>query len=151
VAVTRLWLTWVAKILGAPWLGHGRKTEATLATVCLLYGICLLFVPGAVADSQATRGMQHGGVLGLVLILQAGVAGYGLLANIMDWRYSRALRLFGSLVGSFIWGWLLFKFVIVGAPFTFGAVCATVFWADTARVAGMALAGLPIPGAPGAR
>jgi hypothetical protein len=144
----------IATLLGVPWLGHGRKIEGTLATVCLLYGLALLFVPGAPYDSQATRDVAiegWGRFLAFPFLLQAMLGGYGLMANIMAWRFSRVLRLFGALLGAFIWAWIAFKFMTTGRPLTFGTVCAVVFWADSVRVIGMVLAGLPAPGAPGSR
>lgn len=145
--------TILLNILGASWLGHGRKSEASLITVCFMYGMVLFLVPGAAFDSQATRDIAwqgYGHFIAIPFLTMATVSGYGLIANINVWCYSQAFRFCGALLGAGIWLWLMWKFTTVGSPFTFGSICALVFLVDSIRIAAMALANLPKPGAPGA-
>lgn len=143
-----------ARMLGAPWLGHGRMFEFVVGTICASYGLVLLFHPDALWDSQATRDLAwyaYGRVIAVPFLLKAIFTGYGLAANIFGWPLSRLSRSVGAVVGCFIWGWMETKFALAGVPLTFGSICAVVFFLGSLRVIGMASMGLPTPGAPGAR
>lgn len=139
-------------ILGSRWLGHGRFVEALLSFICLTYGLTLLLVPSAPWDSRVTVDLAWQGwgqAIAGPFLLKAALSGTGLVANILGSSTSRYLRLSGALVGSFIWTWLLVKFTLVGAPFSFGAICALAFLVSSVRIVGMSLADLPLPGSPG--
>lgn len=142
-----------AKLMGAPWLGHGRMLEAALSLICLIYGASLLLIASAAFDSQATRDIAwagNGHLLAIPFLIKAIFTGYGLLANINGWWYSQGARFCGALVGSFLWAGIFTKFVLVGATFSFGSVCCIVFFVGSIRIMGMAAADLPKPGSPGA-
>jgi hypothetical protein len=127
--------------------------EASLALVCVLYGGLLIVHPESAWDSQATMDLAWQGYARLIAVpflVKAVFTGLGLIGNIKGWPSSHFLRLVGALFGSFIWVWLITKFIWSGAPFTFGSICAIVFLILSIRIIGMALAGLPHPGAPGA-
>lgn len=140
----------LAKLLGAPWLGHGRLMEAMLAFVCGLYG-ALLLMPHTAWESQATYDLAwtgYGQLVALPFLLKSVLTSYGLLANIRGWHGSRVPRLCGAFVGSFLWAWLIWKYGMSGALLSFGSVCAMVFLLASIRIMGMALADLPCPGEP---
>lgn len=142
----------LVRILGGPWLGHGRMVELVLSFICLIYGLVLIFDTSASFDSQATRDLAwlgYGNLVGIPFLIKASFSGYGLIANINAWKFSRFSRIIGAFVGSYIWIWILTKFISIGVPFTFGSICAFTFFLCSGRIIGMALANLPVPGAPG--
>lgn len=144
----------LARALGAPWLGHGRMFEFVVGTICALYGLVVLFHPDALWDSQATRDLAwyaYGQLIAAPFLLTATLTGYGLVANICGWPFSRSSRSCGAAAGCFIWGWMETKFVLAGVPFTLGSICAVVFFLGSLRIIGMSSMDLPRPGAPGAR
>lgn len=144
----------LARVLGAPWLGHGRMFEFVVCTICALYGLMLLFHPDTIWDSQATRDLAwyaYGRAIAVPFLFKATLTGYGLAANIFGWALSRSSRSCGAGIGCFIWGYLETKFILAGVPFTFGSICAIVFLFGSLRVIVMASMNLPRPGAPGAR
>lgn len=143
----------IAILFGAPWLGHGRRLEAALTLICGIYGLGLFIFPPLALDSKATVDLYwagYGRIIAVPFLLKAILTGWGLLANINAWSYSRSLRCCGALVGAFIWWAMIWKFTKYGAPFSFGSVCAVVFLLSSIGIFSMALANRPIPGAPGA-
>lgn len=147
-------MSYIAVVFGAPWLGHGRRLEAALALICLIYGMGLFLFPSLALDSNAIVDLYwsgYGRIIGLPFLLKAILTGLGVIANIKAWPYSQHLRVCGALVGSFIWWGLIWKFVEYGSPFSFGSVCALVFLISSIGIVAMASANLPVPGAPGAQ
>lgn len=143
----------LAAALAAPWLGHGRAVECYLAIVAGLYGLLLLLVPGAAFDSKATvdiAWLGYGHYLSLPLLAKAILTGSGLVLNIKGKQISRKLRFFGALIGTAIWTFLAVKFLAIGAAASVGFPFCAMALLFSIRIMGLALAGLPRPGAPGA-
>lgn len=141
----------LASLIAARWLGHGRAVECFLACTAGLLGVGILAFPGASCVSVATSGLPADGYGRLLLVqplLKAALTGGGLFLNIQGGPYSNQIRFFGALIGSFIWVWLIFQFAPLDVFLFLGPflVMAALF---SVRIMGMALAGVPLPGAPG--
>jgi hypothetical protein len=143
----------VLLVLLAPWLGHGRRVEFLLILGQTIYLCALILSPAATMDSQATRDLLFVGseavlIGALLLAVLSSSAGLGI--NIAGGRGSRALRFVGGFLAAMIWLWFAVKFCAVGAMATpgFAWSCAAVFAGFSTM--GMAAAGRPVPGAPGA-
>lgn len=142
----------LVRMLAAPWLGHGRATECYLVFVSGLYGV-LLLIPGAAFDSAATADLAwsgYGHLVALPLLTQAVFAGAGLLGNIRGWPLSRLWRFIGASMGFLIWTWYAAKFTAIGDLATVGLPFCVVAGLFSIRIMGLALAGVPRSGAPGA-
>lgn len=135
----------------APWLGHGRATECSLAMTAMLYGVLFLTVPGTPFDSKATweiAWLGYGNWLAYPFLAKAILTGSGLVMNIRGIRGASWLRFAGAWLGFLIWTWLASQFalnhsMVTGFPF---CIVAALF---SLRIMALSLAGLPIPGAPG--
>ncbi len=142
----------VLVFLGSQWLGHGRKTEALLNCFALSYGVSLLLLSQAGFDTATTYDLAwHGytSIIALALILKGVSGGYGLLANIFAWPFSRECRFFGAFVGSGIWIWFLAKSILIGNLWNFTSFAAFWFFVASIQIMATALANLPRPGAAG--
>jgi len=140
-------------ILAAPWLGHGRAVECFLTCVAAMQGLILLFDTTAAYDSKATVDLAwwgYGQWLALPFLVKATLSGSGLIFNIHGLPYSRALRFSGAFVGCMIWTWYAAKLLLLGAPAAMGTPFCIMSALFSMRIMGLALAGLPRPGAPGA-
>lgn len=139
-------------IFAARVLGHGRALESYLTAFAGSYGIALLFVPEAAFSSQATRDLAwqgYGQLVAIPFILKAIFSGYGLLANIYDWRMSRQARVTGACFGLWIWSSMLGKFILIGTPYTVGSFAAGWCFYYSIRIIALALSDLPKPGVAG--
>ena len=141
------------RIFAAPWLGHGRATESYLAGVAILYGAILLLLPNAAFDSDATNDIAwwgYGHLLCIPMLTYAVFTTIGLLGNIRAWPFSRTCRFIGATLGVAIWTWYATKFAALGLLATVGFPFSTIAAIFSLRIMGLALIGLPRPGAPGA-
>lgn len=142
----------VLRLMGIPWLGHGRRAEFLLVLGATIYFGLLLFVPNASEHSQVTVDLfweGHGSLLAYPLAAKALIGGYGLVANINGWPLSRPARFGGGFVGFAIWFWFAVKFAFVGALATPGFVLSCVAVYACVGVMVLAAADLPPAGAPG--
>jgi len=142
----------ILAIFGSPWLGHGRKLEATLAGICLTTGLVILWDPGNLTDSKATVDLfwlGYGRVIALPFLLKAVFTGLGVVTNILGFWFSWFLRWAGAGLGSGLWIYLIFKYTLYGSPFAFGSICAGWFLFSSIGIMAHAWADLPRPGAPG--
>ncbi len=130
------------------YLGHGRMTEALLVFVEAQYALMFLLASPFVI---AFQDLPYSAWLAAPFAVAALLSGAGLLTNAMGYPVCHALRIVGAAVGMTIWLFLLAKNVFVGIPLT-----STTPWMVAGVVASVwiirrGMAGLPIPGAPGAR
>lgn len=142
----------VLALFAARYLGHGRVIESFLVLFAGTYGIALLFVPDAAFSSSATRDlawMGYGQFVAIPFILKSIFSGYGLIANIFAWSYSRLFRIIGATFGLWIWSTMVLKFIFVGTPFTVGTFAAGWSFYYSIRIIALALVDLPRPGVPG--
>lgn len=150
-----LWSRFIEVILSiflARILGHGRAVESYLVLFAGSYGIALLFVPEAAFSSQATRDlawMGYGPWVAIPFLLKSIVSGYGVLANIYAWRRSREFRIIGALIGMWIWSTMVYKFILVGSPYTIGSFAAGWAFFFSIRIVALAIANRPLPGSAG--
>jgi hypothetical protein len=138
----------VLMILGAPWLGYGRLTEASLATICFVYATMLVVAPQRSATpTAALMDLYYYGYLPLMtvpLYLKAFLTGGGLIANINGWRHAKLMRFMGAIIGSMIWTWYAAKLALLGEwPLVF--VICVVFTIISIRIGAVALLDLPPP------
>lgn len=143
----------LADLFAARWLGNGRAIECFLALVAAGVGL-LMIAAGHRLFSAA-------------LFIQAGLAGCGLVGNLLGWPRSRELRFSGAAIGCAIWSWLagglvwtwLADHLGLGDQLPWILDCGGVariillsffFFATlfSVRIMGMALAGLPRSGDP---
>lgn len=139
-------------LFGIPWLGHGRRAEFLLACASALYATLLLFVSNASEHSQATVSLfweGHGRLLFYPLAINATLSGYGLVANVNVWRWSRMARFTGAFFGFIIWLWFAVKFYALGACATPGFVFSCVAVYACVGIMVLSVANVPRPGAPG--
>lgn len=139
-------------VCAARFLGHGRAMESYLALFAGSYGIAILFIPDAAFSSSAMRDIAWEGYsphVALLFISKAALTGYGLAANIKNWRWSRQFRIVGAIIGLWIWSSTILKFVIVGNPYTLGAFAAFWCFIFSVRIIALAIANLPRPGVSG--
>jgi len=147
-------MKWLAYIFLAPWLGHGRATEALMCGFSLVYAAVLM--PEAAAfDSQATREIAlagYGQFLLVPFLVHGVVSGVGLLLNINGCcgSTSRWLRFIAAMMFCYIGIWFAAQFIQVGAIGAFGFPFAVVAPIFSMRTMVMAILDLPRPGAPGA-
>lgn len=140
-------------IFGAPWLGHGRRLEASLAGICATTGLVLLWDPSWAMDTKATVDLfwtGYGRAIAFPFLLKAALTGSGVVANILGYSFSWLLRWLGGLAGSGLWAFMIFKYSLYGSPLAFGSICAGWFLFSSVGVMAHAWADLPKPGAPGA-
>lgn len=145
-------MNFIIRLFAAPWLGHGRATECFLLGVGALYGAILL-LPDAAFDSDATADLAwwgYGHWVALPLLIYAVLAGAGLFGNIRGWPLSRTWRFLGAMLGFAIWTWYAAKFAALGQLAAVGFPFSTIAAIFSIRIMGLALVGLPRPGAPGA-
>jgi hypothetical protein len=117
-----------------PWAGRGRMMEAYLTAVCAGVVAILLAFPDQALETSALLdiGWQiEPRLIALPFALKAAFSGSGLVLSVREHRYSQPLRFLGGLVGSFLWFWLSFKFVLSGTllmsfPFTAAAAYASI-------------------------
>lgn len=143
---------WLAYILIAPQLGHGRATEFLLACMAGSYGLALILDPSLGFDNQATRGLFWKGMgeyIAVGLLTKATLSSWGLIANLKDWPFEDYIRFFGGFVGSCVWLWFFFQFNFESATGAFGTFACFWFFMFSIRIMGMSFLGLPIPGTPG--
>jgi hypothetical protein len=146
-------IQWVVRLFFGPALGHGRAVEAGLSLALWLTAILLIGFPGAALSTKVTGDIFEAGneiYLIVPVLCAANITALGLIFNIRGIRYSQALRITGALLGSAIWISFLAKTIAVGlgaAPIVAWLIVAII---GTLRVAVMAGANLPRPGAPGA-
>lgn len=133
-------------------MGHGRRLESLLVMISGSYGLFLLAYPASIFDSRATQGVALSSGQNMIvaaLLVEALLAGYGLIGNIRMWPAQRASRIAGGMWGMALWIWFIAQFHYAGVTFSFGSFCAFWFYIYSIAVVGMALANRPLPGAPG--
>lgn len=136
-------------IIGARALGHGRRTESLFAMLLGSYGISLLLVPrGILSDKPEclTLGLA---AIASTFIIDAAFIAYGLVGNILDWRWQRPARFIGGALGVVIWVWVLILCGQFNASMSLQAICAFWFYVHSIIITSMAVANRPIPGTPG--
>lgn len=142
---------WLIAVLGAKALGHGRALESFLAFVCFVYAMIILFVPDAPLQSQATVDLAwegYGKYIAIPFLLKAILTGWGVYTNKQGLPISRFCRIAGATVGTFLWTFLLFKFIAFDAIGALGTALCIGGIVASLRIVGLAMANLPPPGAP---
>lgn len=133
-------------------LGHGRATESSLALVSALYGILLLTNSGpqlaTVNVTEDIYWMGYSRLLAIPFLVKSVFSGLGVYGNIMGWHHSRQLRLYGAMIGGFLWSWYASKALAVGVSTSLGFAAAIVFLLLSIRTMALVTADLPHPGSP---
>lgn len=132
--------------------GHGRRWELYKSSSMFLNGLVLLLFPWTAQYAHSMSEWVWGGYSRYVFIpslLTGLISGYGLKANIKNWRYSQSCRFVGSLLGC--WVWLQYAVDLSrGSNYgTLGWSCAIIAIYMDVGVMMLAAANLPEPGAPG--
>lgn len=143
----------LARLLIAPGLGHGRATEFLLTCMAGSYGLALVMFPELGLESQATRDIfwrGDGGIITTMLLVKAALSGWGLTANIRGWPLDRPIRFAGALIGAWVWIWFVCQFNFNSATGSVGTFACFWFFIFSARIMGMSILGLPSPGKPSA-
>lgn len=143
--------TWLLKMILLP-LGHGRATESALALVAALYGILLLTNAGSqLATVNVTEDIYWLGYsrfLAVPFLIKSALSGFGVYGNIMGWGHSRHFRLYGAMIGGFLWSWYASKAWAVGSGTSLGFAASVVFLLLSVRTMALVSADLPHPGMP---
>jgi hypothetical protein len=122
------------EILLLPWAGRGRMMEAYLTAVCAGVVAILLAFPDQALETSALLDIGwkiEPRLIALPFALKAAFSGSGLVLSASEHRYAQRFRFLGGLIGSFLWFWLSFKFVLSGTllmslPFTAAAAYASI-------------------------
>jgi hypothetical protein len=142
----------IERILAAPWLGHGRATEALLTIGCIIYGTIVLIAPSTMFHSRAVEELAwegYGRWLAAPFFLKAALSGSGLTRNVLGRPGSQVLRFFGGMAGAGIWAWIFCQSIKIDDVATIGFAFSGPFFLISIRIMALAWANLPSPGAPG--
>jgi hypothetical protein len=146
--------SWPDYVFGVYQFGSGRMTELTLAFICGLYGLILLFAPAQALHSSDLSDLAWAGLgrmIAIPFLVKSVITGIGLARNIRGDKHSRQLRFIGALIGTFIWSWIATNLAYNGSFGALGFPVSVTFTYLSIRIMALACANLPVPGTAGRR